>query len=391
MRLGFIIPACLAILTACNPAHSARPTVTPVPEIVSYERAVFTVQRGSIVSEREMRGTVEPAQQDDLFFRASGYVSRVNVRRGDFVKKDEVMAELQVDDLINQLQQAEIDLQVAQANLDEFIVQHQLEIESAKAEVIICEKRVALSMLAADRSYGDQKIEAQINLDINEQNLIIAEQTLRALTEKSSSYHEQSVKRAELSVERLRELVGEQQIIAPYDCVVMRTFILAGRPVEAFESAIQVGNPSGLVIRSEYDENLVPFLDDQTEVYIYPVRSSQEYLLSNFLPNFQTVTTLNELEALSGAQALYFAYPEQLSNEIGPIGHSVDLKIVLGRKENVLLLPPPAVREYRGRYFVVVEEGDHRRRVEISSIGLKTDELWEIKADLKEGDLVLGP
>jgi hypothetical protein len=56
-----------------------------------------------------------------------------------------------------------------------------------------------------------------------------------------------------------------------------------------------------------------------------------------------------------------------------------------------LLLPPAAIREYKGLNFVILQEGDRRRRVEINEIGLKSTDRWEILGDLKEGDQVLGP
>jgi adenine deaminase len=65
--------------------------------------------------------------------------------------------------------------------------------------------------------------------------------------------------------------------------------------------------------------------------------------------------------------------------------------ITLGRKDDALLLPPAAIREYRGLNFVIVQEGERRRRVEIQKIGLKSTDHWEVIADLQEGDQVLGP
>jgi hypothetical protein len=67
------------------------------------------------------------------------------------------------------------------------------------------------------------------------------------------------------------------------------------------------------------------------------------------------------------------------------------MTLLLGEKDEALLLPPSAIREYRGLFFVIVQDGDRRRRVEINKIGLKTSERWEVIADLAEGDQVLGP
>jgi hypothetical protein len=63
----------------------------------------------------------------------------------------------------------------------------------------------------------------------------------------------------------------------------------------------------------------------------------------------------------------------------------------LGKKDNVFLLPPAAIRNYRGINFVIVLEGDKRRRVDLYEIGLKTTERWEVIGELNEGDKVLGP
>jgi hypothetical protein len=49
----------------------------------------------------------------------------------------------------------------------------------------------------------------------------------------------------------------------------------------------------------------------------------------------------------------------------------VKIHIVLGRKDNVLWLPPDAVRAFEGRRFVVVREGDRERRATVR-VGIET-------------------
>ncbi len=56
-----------------------------------------------------------------------------------------------------------------------------------------------------------------------------------------------------------------------------------------------------------------------------------------------------------------------------------------------MLLPPSAIREYKGLMFVIVQDGDKRRRVEINKVGLKSSDKWEIEGDLQVGDQVQGP
>lgn len=384
----------LVLLSACAEGGIRNATPTPLPAVVSYEKAVFTVERGSIVSSQDLRGEVVPVKQDELFFRASGFITRVAVKPGDILKKGDILAEQQVDELLNQIQQAEIDLQVAQAELERYNAERQYNIEKAKADVEIWERRVALSMLAVDETYGDYKVKAQLNLEIDEQNLLLAEKALAMINDEDIAYNEQSVKRAELSLDRLKGLLAERQITAPYDCIVLRSTVRPGQQTEAYLSAFVVGDPSELVIRTDVEPKLQDVLTSESEVHISLAKEDAQDYLSHFLPNFLPVSSENEeanLLRIPAKSYFYFQLPEGTDPDLFPVGRAVNVTAILGRKDDVLLLPPAAIREYRGLSFVIVQDGETRRRVEIDKIGLKAADRWEITADLHEGDQVLGP
>jgi multidrug efflux pump subunit AcrA (membrane-fusion protein) len=386
------------LFSACSAGGGqGGPTPTPMPAIVSYEKAIFTVKRGKIVSEKELLGEIVPIKQDELFFRTSGYAVRVSVKSGDLVKKGDILAEQQIDDLLNQLQQAEIDLEVAKADLTKYNAQRQYEIEKAKADVYIWEKRVALSMIAVDDAYGEWKVKAQLNLDIDAQNLELAEQNLKMINEDNSLYNEQTVKRTQLAVDRLKGLLAERQIVAPYDCIILRASIRPGTQVDAFLPAFVVGDPAELVVRSSFDTDLSNKLSKETEARLYLNKDDEKSFPITFLPNFLPVSSVDKPETAvsslgaSNSDYIYFNLPKELDRTKTQVGQKVNLTVVLGRKDDVLLLSPAAIREYRGLSFVIVQDGDRRRRVEINEIGLKSTDLWEVNGDLREGDQVLGP
>ena len=59
-------------------------------------------------------------------------------------------------------------------------------------------------------------------------------------------------------------------------------------------------------------------------------------------------------------------------------------------KENVLWLPPAAIRTYQGRDFVVVQLPDgSQKRVDVL-LGIATDERVEIAAGLEERQTIVG-
>ena len=384
----------LAFVVSCAPGGSGGPTPTPLPPVVSYEKAVFIVERGSIVEEKRLVGEIVPARQEELFFRTSGFVTRVSAKQGDLIAKGTLLAEMQVDDLLNQLQQARIDLEVAEANLAKDKAQRAYDIEKTKADMVIQQKLVELATINYERSFGEQRQLAQIQLDIAIQNFRLAEASLKLVSEDANLYTEQAVKRSQLSVERLEGLLAERQIVAPFDCVVLRSSMRPGQQVDAFSVAFVVGDPGELVIRSPLEYETSSLLTKSTEVNLFIDVNSTEPHKVDFLPNFLPIRSEENqavVQRSSSNDYIFFALPQDIPQADLPVGQSVFLTVILGRKDNVLLLPPSAVREYKGLMFVIVQDGEKRRRVEINKVGLRAADKWEIDADLQEGEKVQGP
>jgi hypothetical protein len=111
-----------------------------------------------------------------------------------------------------------------------------------------------------------------------------------------------------------------------------------------------------------------------------------------YLPNFLPVRANEEATTTrSSGDYFYFTLPEDIPQDQLPTGRSVFLSVILGHKDSALILHPSAIREYKGLMFVIVQDGEKRRRVEINEIGLKSTDRWEVDADLQPGDQVVGP
>jgi HlyD family secretion protein len=385
-----LLAFCLMI-SACSAGNSNAPTPTPVPALVNYDNAIYTVERGPIREEQNLVGQIFPAIQDDLFFRSSGFVTRILFKEGEQFKKGDLLAELQVDDLLNQLEQARIDLEVAQGNLANYNAQREYDLKKAESEVNIWKKRLELAQLELESSSGTNRERAQINLDITQENLTLAENALQLLQGNINPYIEQAVTRSELAVSRLESLIEERQILAPYDGVVLDSNIRPGQQIDAFENIFTIGDPTEQVIAVPFDFNLSTFLNDETQVSFFLNSNDTQGYPVKFLPDFELARGTESVNETSRAENLYFSLPEGIAPEDIPLNRNFVLKVLLGEKQDALLLPPAAVREYKGVNFVIVLEGDRRQRVEIYQVGLKTPERWEVVGDLEEGDQVIGP
>jgi multidrug efflux pump subunit AcrA (membrane-fusion protein) len=258
--------------------------------------------------------------------------------------------------------------------------------------VVVLEKRLEMAQIEVDNSSGAARDIALLNYDITEQNLLMAQQSLALKEQETNPYAEQVIKRNELSLQRLETLLSERQIIAPYNGVVLRVNIREGQGVEGYTTAFDIGDPNDLVVRAQFDWELRDKLSSTTEANLYLSTDSEESWPVTFLPNFLPISQTAATDSLvPTADFFYFDLPEENVTEAFTVGRSIFLTIILGRKENALLLPPAAIREYKGLYFVIVQDGERRRRVEINEIGLKSIDRWEIIADLQPGDQVVGP
>ncbi|HKI53250.1 MAG TPA: hypothetical protein VJ987_03930, partial [Anaerolineales bacterium] len=78
------------------------------------------------------------------------------------------------------------------------------------------------------------------------------------------------------------------------------------------------------------------------------------------------------------------------SEDTYQIGDKVTVSVVLASKQDILWLPPDAIRSAGGRTFVIVNSDNGPQRVDIE-LGLQTRDMIEIVSGLTEGQVVVGP
>jgi len=83
------------------------------------EYNLATAERGSIREEISVTGKIEAIENIELSFRATGNVSEVLIETGSEVKKGQVLASLENNDLWAQLRQAKANLEAEEAKLQE--------------------------------------------------------------------------------------------------------------------------------------------------------------------------------------------------------------------------------------------------------------------------------
>jgi multidrug efflux pump subunit AcrA (membrane-fusion protein) len=207
---------------------------------------------------------------------------------------------------------------------------------------------------------------------------------------------EEAVQRSQNSVDSLNRLIAERQLIAPYDGIVLVERLLPGLQATAFATAVVIGDLGNIVVQVPWEDDLSKNLDASTAAHIYSTQAPESKYPVTFIPNFLPISSQQSASAETpsgdiSANYLYFSVPDNTPRDIVQVGNAVRLNVILGSKQDALLLSPAAIRGGDAFSYVIVLEDDSHRRVEVVSIGVKTVDKWEVIANLKAGDQILGP
>jgi HlyD family secretion protein len=215
------------------------------------------VEKGDLAKSVVATGKVEPITKVDIKSKASGIIKKLYVEEGDRVKKDQVLAELDRDEIQARVAQASAQLQASTAALKAA----QADYERAKVDSEGPD--VPLLKRAYERANGMAKDgvvsasaldDAQKNYEmaLNKQN--VAKAQLIVATAKVGQAEAQ-MQQDRANLKQLQEQLGYTTITSPIDGIVL------SRPVErgdAVSSILVLGSTATLVMT----------LGDTSEVYV---------------------------------------------------------------------------------------------------------------------------
>ncbi|MBN1994860.1 MAG: efflux RND transporter periplasmic adaptor subunit [Anaerolineae bacterium] len=425
------------------------PTPTPIPTPIVPTKPTYQVQRGEVVEKVKFSGRVAPVQEEELFFRTAGWVRNVYIERDDLVETGQVLADLEIDDLEKELTSKLLDLERAESILAEAERNLATEIRRAEVEAQIAQIRVEstqaqdltprqeqvaadlekaqLALQQAQADYDEiawrndrataqeannlqqatldyiqakadyrlavQEIENQkYDIAILERELELAQIRLDELDQGIDPLLKNDVERAILDVEKLKAEIADAQIIAPFDGQILSETLTEGREATARKTVAIIADLSELEISAELSSTQLQDLSEGMPVVATLSRRPGEEWRGSIrrLPypyggggrsegaEEEDQSTRIRLEGVSF---------EDLDLEVGDL---MSIEVILEQKDNVLWLPPQAVRKFEGRDFVVVQDGELQRRVDVK-VGIESEDRVEIEEGLTEGQIVVGP
>jgi len=414
------------------------PTPTPIPTSIVPTNPTYQVQRGDVVRILQLSGRAAPVQEEELFFRANGYVETVYARRNDSVEEGDLLAELEVTDLKNQISQVEAELVAVQMNNERQVTEAMANVRSkelalAKLQASMSDTQILnarINLERAQETLADAQIEYQEALDRPWEKEEVRERYAEAVRNAEwnlqiarSQYNDAlnarerlsydielaqqdldlaqmrqaeietgvDVTRTLLSLQRLEAQLDDARIIAPFDGVILSTNIIAGSQVQGYKTVMSIADPTELEIMADLTDAEMSELTENMVLLAEVVnRPGDQY------PGFIRRLPYpygggGKIEGVQDEDTSTRIMLEKSPIELGMrVGDRVRITIELERSADTLWLPPQAVRSFEGRNFVVIQEGGGQRRLDVT-IGIRSDERLEILDGLSEGQVVIAP
>jgi hypothetical protein len=189
-------------------------------------------------------------------------------------------------------------------------------------------------------------------------------------------------------VDKARKKVDDGRVIAPQSGQVLALSIGEGDEAQAFTSVVEIADPSKLEIAADLPDTQMRQLAEGQPVNI-SLLSRPDVIMPGVLRRLPAPYGSGGSGAVQEQDRTTRFQVDDTKGQTLTAGAVAKIRVVLEHKDNVLWLPPDAVRSFEGRRFVVVREGDRERRVTVK-VGIETDERVEILEGVKEGDVVVG-
>ena len=100
--IHFLLLSAAAALAACSHSAEHSKAAAPEPQVV----AVAVVGRGSLAGTSVMTAEFQPFQEVDVMAKVAGYVRSIKVDLGDHVREGQVLAELEVPEMVDEVTRA---------------------------------------------------------------------------------------------------------------------------------------------------------------------------------------------------------------------------------------------------------------------------------------------
>jgi HlyD family secretion protein len=353
------------------------------------------VEKGDLAKSVVATGKVTPITKVEIKSKASGIVKKLYVDAGDTVKKGQILAELDREEIEAQVNSSRAQLLSSEAN------EKGAEADLKRAEVDAQGVDVPTLKRAYDRAQEMAKggIVSTSSLDdaqrmyimaVNKQDVARAQLVVNKA--KVAQAHA-DVQKSDATLKQLEEQLSYTTIVAPIDGIILSRDVEMGDAVSsilvmgsAATLVMTIGDTSEVYVKGKVDES------DIGKVYLgQPARIRVE--------TFKDKTFTGHVTKISpmGAEkdnVTTFEVRVSINNPGGELKAEMtaNAEIILDEHKNVLMIPEGAIlydKDKKASTEVPDPKGKEGKRKAALNIGISNGAKTEVLSGLKEGDQVV--
>lgn len=404
MRRPFLILLIfsIALLASCERKHNEPAAKNSI--LVE----VAPVKQEDISKEIKFTGSIEANTQVKVFPKTSAIIEELKVDSGDRIKKDDLIAVLESDELRAQVAQAEAALEVMEARWDQMNVGARSE-EIAQAEDLVSKARANLNN--AEHNYQRMKAlfergtvakrqfeSAELEYTVAKADLNSAQERLDMLREGATKEDRQAlqaqVNQAKAALDLATIRLSYTRIASPINGTVSERFFDPGDlavPTKTLVTIVQMDTVKVIVYFPENQIRfMVPALQARLTVAAYPDQVFSG-TIDKVSPTLNPATRMfsSEIRVLNEKRLLrpgMFA-TVTLSVDLHPNALLVPKEAVLYREQYLENSTNSETKISQLNYVFVVDEGKaHMRKV---SLGHESGRMVEVCEGVNKGDQVV--
>lgn len=340
--------------------------------------AVAPVKRETIANSLSIAGQFIPYQNVELHAKVAGYIKKMYVDIGDRVHTGQILAELEIPELLAQVDEAKAEVHRA----EEEIQRAQSEVQRAEADNVALHAN-AVRLVNTDKA--EPGLIAQQELD----DATAKDRASQARVDAAKSAlagAKQQLAVAQADQQHYAALSNYSKIVAPYGGVVTWRFSDTGALVQAGTSntsglpVVTVAQIDVLRLRIPVPESLASKVrvGDSADVHVQATGEHFTGNVTRFTDSLDPSTRTMQVE-IDVPNPNYHLQP----------GMYADVQLSANSRPNTLTIPIEALRQGDNETSVLVVGTQNRVEVRNVQIGVESSNNIEILSGLKEGERVI--
>jgi membrane fusion protein (multidrug efflux system) len=385
--IGVLIASMSLLGVSCSTNTSAA--VAPAPPEIS----VTPVLQKDVPIYREWIGTLDGMVNAAIKAQVTGYLLTQSYTEGSFVRKGQLLFEIDPRPFQAAVDQAQGELARANGQL----AQARAQLVQAEAQLVQSQANQGRTQLDVDRytPLARQQAITQQDLDNATQNNLSAKAQVEASKAQVETAKAQiqaanaAVEAAKAGVEASRVNLGFTRITSPIDGIAGQALVQVGNLVSATSATITTVSTLE-PIKANFTVSEQEYLDFTRRSSTEMSRLQLELILADgtaYPHKGKFMFADRQVNQNTGAILLIGVFPNP-GNILRP-GQYAKVRAATAVKQGALLVPQRAVTELQGSYQVAVVDSENKVSVGPVKVGDRVASLWIINEGLKAGQRVV--